>query len=181
MSYFAEHLKKLRLESGLSMQDVADQAKVCKAMICKIERNETQPTLDVAGRLAKAFGKTLSEMLHAPQSTSVIHLTEKTQAVWEDSQHIIRRNISPIFEGLKIEWLQVVLPPGLTSVKANPVMSNNVQKFILVTKGTLGVMVNQQKYLIKKGESFYFDATQLHDVFNPGKTSVEYFIVIRHG
>lgn len=180
MTYFAERLKKLRLESGLSMQALADESNVCKSMICKIERNETQPTLDVAGRLAKALGKTLSEMLHAPQVTSVIHLTKDEQAVWEDVHRIKRRNISPVFEGLKIEWLQVELPAGTSIVKSLPGSSAGGQKFILVTKGTLGININKHEYLGKKGDSFYFDSGSPHDFFNPGKDTAEFYVVIRH-
>ncbi|SRR5579883_280434 len=181
MTYFAERLKKLRTDSGLSMQALANESNVCKAMICKIENNETQPTLDVAGRLAKALGKTLSEMLHAPQVNNFIHLTKNDQAVWEDAQHIVRRNISPVFEGLKVEWLHVELPAGLKSLK--PIGSHNIvggQKMVLVTKGTVGLIINQQKYLLKKGDSFYFESGLPHDFFNPTKEKVEYYIVIKH-
>src|ERR1700719_4409061 len=104
MSYFAKSLKKLRQQFELTMQTLADKAAVSKSMISKIERDEVQPTIDVAARLAKALGKTLSEMLHAPQTTNVVFLPRQQQAIWEDAEHIKRRNISPVFEGLKIEW-----------------------------------------------------------------------------
>lgn len=179
MSHFAERLKELRLEADLSMQALADAAKVSKSMICKIERDEVQPTIDVAAKLAHALGKTLSEMLHATQETQVVYLPRTEQAVWQDAQKIVRRNISPVFEGLKIEWLHVSLPAHQI-LECASFHSKGCEKCILVTKGVLHVAINQKSYAIKKGDSLYFDGTCAHTLMNKGKEVVEYYIIIKH-
>ncbi|TAK77232.1 MAG: XRE family transcriptional regulator [Gammaproteobacteria bacterium] len=180
MTYFAERLKKLRTQLGLSMQALADQASVSKSMICKIENDEVQPTIDVAARLARALGQTLSEMLHTPQAAQVMFLSKDEQAVWEDAQQVKRRNISPIFEGLKIEWLQVELPPHTSTLMMKHMTEQKTEKFILVTKGTLNVKVGEETFHLKKGDSLYFD-TGAHEFFNPGKETAEYYAVLNHG
>lgn len=180
MTYFAERLKKLRTESGLTMDALAKTANVSKSMISKIERDDVQPTIDVAARIAKALGKTLSEMLHVAEQTQVVFLPKDKQALWEDAQHIKRRNISPVFEGLKIEWLQVELPPHTAIIKCFVAGNPGAAKYILVTKGILEVKINQASYRLKKGDSLYFDAVVDHEFVNPGKDTVEYFVVIKH-
>lgn len=180
MDHFSERLKKLRTVSGFSMQDLAEKANVSKSMISKIERNEVQPTLDVAHRLSKALGKTLSEMLHAVQATQVVFLPRAEQAVWEDAQHIKRRNISPVFEGLKIEWLHVELPPGISIIKSLTNTASGEKKYILAIKGILEVRINQKTYRLKKGDSIYFEADSPHEFTNPGKEPVEFYIIIKH-
>lgn len=179
MTYFAERLKNLRIQSGLSMQDLADAAKVSKSMISKIERDEVQPTIDVAGKLAKALGKTLSEMLHAAQTIQAVYLAKEEQAVWEDAQKIKRRNISPVFEGLKIEWLQVGLPPH-TSIQKEELANGICEKYILVTEGILEIKIGSRVYKLNKGDSFYFDASGKHDFENNNDDDVEFYIVIKH-
>lgn len=181
MTYFAESLKKLRKEAGLSMQKLADHANVCKSMICKIERNEVQPTLDVAGRLAKALGKTLSELLHAPQGSKAIHLTPQEQAVWEDTHNIKRRNISPVLQGLKTEWLQVTMPPGIKFDKTMQIHAIGIEKYILVKQGRLNIQINETEYQLNKDDSFYFEANQPHAFHNPATEPCEFFILIKHG
>jgi transcriptional regulator with XRE-family HTH domain len=74
MSYFAKQLKTLRTQKNWSMQELSDSAGVSKSMICKIENEEVQPTIDVAARLAKALKVTISEMLHSTNEDEVIHL-----------------------------------------------------------------------------------------------------------
>jgi transcriptional regulator with XRE-family HTH domain len=180
MTYFAEKLKKLRTSSGLTMDALAQLSNVSKSMISKIERDEVQPTIDVAARIAKAFNKTLSEMLHTTQSTAVVFLPQEQQAVWEDAQHIKRRNISPVFEGLKIEWLQVELPPESNIIKCYIPGSDGGEKYVLVTSGLLEIKINQEVYRLKKGDSLYFNSNCEHEFANIGNDPVEYFIVVKH-
>ena len=180
MSHFAESLKKLRQEYNMSMQELADKAAISKSMVCKVERDEAQPTLDVAARIATALGKPLSEMLHAPQSTQVVFLPKNEQALWEDASHIKRRNISPIFEGLKIEWLHVELPANTTMPKCTALNTQGAEKYILMIKGTLEIQISNQIFRLKKGDSIYFNASAPHEVFNRGKEPIEYYIVIKH-
>jgi transcriptional regulator with XRE-family HTH domain len=180
MSYFAESLKILRQKNDLSMQTLADKAGVSKSMISKIERDEVQPTLDVAARLAKALGKTLSEMLHAPQTTQIVFLPRAQQAIWEDADHIKRRNISPVFEGLKTEWLQVELPPKSKIQKCVPLNTMGAEKFILVTKNSLKIQVNEEEFHLQTGDSLYFDASCPHSFSNDSDTLTEFYIVIKH-
>jgi transcriptional regulator with XRE-family HTH domain len=180
MTYFAESLRALRQEADLSMQALADKACVSKSMISKIERDEVQPTLDVAARLAKALGKTLSEMLHAPQSVQVVHTSQNEQAVWVDAQGIKRRNISPVFEGLKIEWLQVELPANTNIQKCIAQNSMGAEKYILVKEGQLEIHVENQIFKLEKGDSLYFDANCNHAFFNPSKVNALYYVVVKH-
>src|SRR3989338_5069206 len=111
MSPFAKQLNALRLQKGYSMQALAELANVSKSMICKIEQDKVQPTLDVAARLAYALGKTLSEMLHIGEKARVIFIPAGQQPVWHDADKVTRKLLSPAFEGMTVEWLQSTLPP----------------------------------------------------------------------
>jgi transcriptional regulator with XRE-family HTH domain len=180
MSHFAESLKSLRREADLSLQALAEKAGVSKSMISKIERDEVQPTLDVAARLAKALGKTLSAMLHAPQTTQVVFLPAAKQATWIDPQGIKRQNISPVFEGLKTEWLLVEFPVNTASQQCVALNTQGIEKYILVVSGTLEVKIEQQVFQLKKGDSLYFDASCTHEFYNAGNEKAIYYIVIKH-
>lgn len=180
MSYFAEKLKKIRTSAGLSMDMLAKAANVSKSMICKIERDEVQPTIDTAARLSKALGKTLSEMLHEAQTTQVVHLQREDQATWADAENIKRRNISPVFEGLKVEWLEVTLPAKMNIAKNMVPGQYGAEKFILMIRGVMDILIEDKTYHLKKGDSLYFKADVTHTFSNPGKEACEFYIVIKH-
>lgn len=180
MNYFAEQLKLLRTKHGLTMQNLADNARVSKSTISMIEQGSTRPTIDVAARLANALRKPLSEMLHPHQSTRTILIPHNEQAVWEDAQHITRRNISPIFSGLKLEWLQVELPPG-SVIDVLPIYAPGTEKCILVINGIFEITIRDKVYRLKKGDSIYFEPDCPHAFRNPGNSTGKYYIVTKHG
>ncbi|MCT4981737.1 helix-turn-helix transcriptional regulator, partial [Pseudomonas aeruginosa] len=65
----ARRLAALRKERELTLAQLAERCAVSKAMISRIERNQSSPTASVLGRLAGGLGVALSELLgdaHAP-------------------------------------------------------------------------------------------------------------------
>lgn len=182
MSYFAESLKKMRQDKNLTMQELAEKAHVSKSMISKIERDEVQPTLEIANRIATALEKNLSEMLHPAHTNQVVYLPRGEQAVWEGADQIKRRNISPVFEGLKVEWIQVNLPKAATISKNFPAHCEypNVEKFFLVTKGCIEIHVNQQIYRLLPGDSLYVNVNSFHEIINCDPSESEFYVVIKH-
>jgi transcriptional regulator with XRE-family HTH domain len=181
MSQFSESLKKLRTEQSLSMQLLADKANVSKSMISKIERDEVQPTIDVAGRLAKALGKSLSELLHTmPQVTQIAFIPRDEQAIWVDGSGIKRRNISPVFEGLQVEWLEVELPSGASIRKCSPIKTMTETKYILVKSGELKIIIDEKNFTLKTGDSLFFESNSNHEFHNETDQSIEFYVVMKH-
>jgi transcriptional regulator with XRE-family HTH domain len=178
MSNFAKSLNKLRLAYPLSMQALAVKANVSKSMISKIERNEVQPTLDVAGRLAKALEKTLSEMLHEAMPANVCFLPQAEQAFWQDADYITRRNISPIFNNLTMEWLEIELPVNTDIQKCQT--QQHYKKCFLVKQGLLTIEVEQQAYQLRPGDSLYFEGGCQHVVKNSADIPTIVYVVIIH-
>ena len=58
--HVAERLKRLRVERGLTLDQLADLSGVSRAMISRIERSEASPTAALLARLCSALGVSLS-------------------------------------------------------------------------------------------------------------------------
>ena|SRR3989338_8495495 len=178
MSPFAKQLNALRLQKGYSMQALAELANVSKSMICKIEQDKVQPTLDVAARLAYALGKTLSEMLHIGEKARVIFIPAGQQPVWHDADKVTRKLLSPAFEGMTVEWLQSTLPPHCNfECMALPA---GAEKYLFMLKGELQIEIDGKRHILQPGDSFYFEANHPHRFINSLNKPVEYYCVIKH-
>ncbi|ADO47346.1 helix-turn-helix domain-containing protein [[Enterobacter] lignolyticus] len=59
---FGAHLKKLRLQSGLSQEAFADKCGLDRTYVSGIERGVRNPTLEVIGVLAKGLGMDIKEL-----------------------------------------------------------------------------------------------------------------------
>lgn len=179
MHIFGKRLKQLRTEQSLTMQNLSDKSGVSKSMISKIEREEVQPTLDVAVKLAQALGKTLTEVLHeSAEQRQIIYIKEEDQPIWLDqTSKASRRIISPVFEGLKVESIIFSLPP-LTSLGRFP--PNPAKRLLYMLEGHIRVIIEPDIYELEKGDSFYFQANVPYEVLNSGAQVASYLMVVHH-
>ena len=55
MNKFAERLKELRIEKGLTQKQLADKVQISQAIISLYEKNVRMPTVDIIIALCKFF------------------------------------------------------------------------------------------------------------------------------
>jgi transcriptional regulator with XRE-family HTH domain len=54
--YIGDRLKGLRIEQALTQEELADKAGVAPNTVARLERNETEPHMSTARKLARALG-----------------------------------------------------------------------------------------------------------------------------
>src|ERR1700759_5024037 len=92
-SSLAARIRGERTTRRWSLDDLAERSAVSKAMISKIERAEASPTAALLGRLAAAFGLTISALL-ADSEAPPGPLRAADQPVWRDpATGYIRRQV----------------------------------------------------------------------------------------
>lgn len=101
-----------REHRGWSLSELAERAAVSRAMIHKVERGDSSPTANLLGKLAGAFGLSMS-MLVARAELSQGHLLRQAdQPEWTDpATGYVRRHVSPRAE-LPFDVVHVTLPAG---------------------------------------------------------------------
>lgn len=62
---FAENLRRIRTQKGLSQEDLADLADLHRTYVGSVERGERNISVDNMEALAEALGADLSEMLRS--------------------------------------------------------------------------------------------------------------------
>src|ERR1700729_3977811 len=74
-------IRALREGMGLSLRDLALRSGVSAPMLSQVERGETSPTLQIAGRIAAGLELRLSQLLRLDESgaVSVVRRTERRQ------------------------------------------------------------------------------------------------------
>lgn len=60
---FGKNLKRERMKKGYSQRELAEIVGITNPAICKYERNQRIPMVDVAFKLAEALGVTVDELL----------------------------------------------------------------------------------------------------------------------
>lgn len=63
LAQFGKHLKRVRVEKGLSQEELANDADIPINQIGRIERAEINPTLSTLSSIAKAVKMSLRELV----------------------------------------------------------------------------------------------------------------------
>ena len=176
---FASSLRELRRSRKASLQELSVRAKVSRSTISKIERNEVQPSLDVAVRLAAALGTPLPEMLRFDEYARVIKLPHNEQAVIRNAeQDWERRILSPSFHDATVEISWLALGPNVR-LGSFPPHPKGAEEHIVVLKGRLQVKLDGKALLLDEGDSLFFEGDRRHALENATARRAEFLVVIK--
>lgn len=148
----AGHLRKLRTDRGLRLQDLADHSGISRATLSRIENGDVSPTAETLGRLASALALPLSQLLAPMESDFPPLVRQADQSLWMDSTHgFSRRALSPPSGQLKLEMIECVIEPYQRIAYEQPAVPNHEHHLVLLS-GSLCITVDGIKYLLNTGD-----------------------------
>ncbi|MBC3886073.1 helix-turn-helix domain-containing protein [Undibacterium griseum] len=174
-------LQKMRLERGLTLEDLSRTAGVSKSMLSQIEREKANPTIAVAWRLANALGVTMAELLSSEAPVQdAIRILEAHETPTLPGEHAgyVLRILGPMELAGKYEWYELTLAPGgaLVSNSHDPGASEH----LTALQGSIEVEVDGIRKKVKTGATARYDADKNHAIRNTGKTEAKALLVVIH-
>src|SRR5277367_6260263 len=89
----AQRLRDRREVLGLSLDQLAALSGVSRAMIARVERQESSPTAGLLGKLCNGLGITLSSVMAEIEQPSHAVSRKAAQLVWQDPETKYRRRL----------------------------------------------------------------------------------------
>ncbi|WDE13992.1 helix-turn-helix domain-containing protein [Thalassomonas haliotis] len=172
----AQRIKYERESRGWSLAELAKRSDVSKAMISKIERQETSPTAVLLGRLCGAFQLSLSTLLARAEQQQRL-LRQHQQAVWQDPQSGYIRTQVSLAMNSPLELTKIDLPPGaeIAFPAASVVFLRQV---IWILQGCLTFVEGEQLYHLHPGDSFTLGESSGHVFRNESQRSCQYLVAV---
>ena len=174
-------LQKMRLERGLTLEDLSRAAGVSKSMLSQIEREKANPTIAVAWRLANALGVSIGELLSAEtRPTEAIHLLEAHELPTLPGDHAgyVLRILGPMELAGKFEWYELTLAVG--GILASSPHDPGVSEHLTLLQGSMELEVGGETKRLKTGATARYAADRPHSIRNAGKTEAKALLVVTH-
>ena len=172
-------LRMLRAKRGLPLERLAKESGVSRAMLSQIELGNSQPTIKVVWRIARA--------LQVPIST-VLGMGDIPEPFIDRAKHrrkspssLARVEERPLFPlgGHRAVGFYELRMKGHTSKRAGAQERGTVEN-IVVTSGILEVRVGQCCFRLEAGDAAFFLAVDGREFRNPGsKQLIAYLVVCR--
>ena len=177
-------IRALREAMGFSLRDLAERSGVSAPMLSQVERGETSPTLQVAGRIAAGLGLRLSQLLRLDEdgAVQVVRRTERRKGPATGGGHRYEI-LTPPLPGQRAELSRHTLAPGaVTGGRGDPPMHEpGSRETALVELGALTLHCDGRDYDLQAGDCVTFDADLQHRFENRGAREAVLLAVVCAG
>lgn len=164
----SQRLKHLRLERGLSLEDVASRAGQTRSWLSKVENFRITPSLTALARVAEVLGTTTSKLLEGldEKPQMVVTRAAERRRVERDAQ-----NSNIVYHQLVTGRLSRMMNPFLLEVPARGgrtvARPHEGEEFLIVLSGKVILEYDGKEHKLAAGDSAYFDAETPHRLQNP--------------
>jgi transcriptional regulator with XRE-family HTH domain len=170
VSSIGPKLRELRLQRGLSLQQLAERADVSAAAIHKIEKSGMVPTITTLLKVAGALNRSISYFVDEEteqNGPAVMVKADERRIVFTSHLGIDLAGISGPYGRFFLAGAVATVDPGASS-GANP-MEHPGEELVFVLEGLLEFDVDGQAYRLAEGDCVHFRTDRPHRWKNPGK------------
>ena len=172
-----DRVRILRKKKGWTLEQLSAACGVSRSMLSQIERNQANPTLGVAFRIAQAFGMSLGNLVDAPDATpsiDVIRADDRTYHYRQEKDCRLR-TLSPLHLEKDVEFYELTLKPG--GMLRSAAHFGGTREFLTVQQGSVRLNSNDDSVELHRGDSAHYPADVTHSIENIGKQEAVLFLV----
>jgi len=146
-----------------TIQEVADSCGLSKSMISKIENSKTIPSVATLVKIAQTLGTSISNLLEHEGWAKAIVTTRK-----EAEAKLVSTEKGYLIFPYASEFHEKKMQPFLFVARKGEVvphlLSHEGEEFIFIVEGTMKMQVGDAEYILKTGDSLYFNSSQKHGI-----------------
>jgi transcriptional regulator with XRE-family HTH domain len=157
-------LKRLRLQKGLSLREVADAAELSPSFLSAVERGASDIALGRLARIAEYFGHDVGSLLGYSTRRGRVQIVRSHDRVLVDRGQGIRYEVLRIPE-TPLEMILLEMEPH-TSFQDE--LTHEGVDILLVRQGTIIAAVDGEDHVINAGECAVWSAGYRHLLRNDG-------------
>ena len=163
-----QKIKKLRMQRGLTLEELAARSELTKGFLSQLERDLTSPSIATLCDILEALGTTLSEFFKEEKNEKIVF--SKEDFFVDEREGYSVNWIVPNSQKNEMEPVLLEIEGGAKSFEVTP---NEGEEFGYVLEGKITLVNGDKHYQLKKGETFYLNGKNTHYIINDKKTSAK--------
>lgn len=158
-----EKIKSLRLQNGLTQEELANRTELSKGFISQVENDLTSPSIATLVDILQALGTDLQKFFSEAKDTQIV-FNKKDYFVNEMTEQGHSMTwLVPNAQKNTMEPVRIHMIPGGFTVKDQP---HEGEEFGYVLKGKITLHVGEKTCVVKAGESYYYNCDETHYLEN---------------
>lgn len=175
----AKNIKKIRLESNMTQERIAELSGLTKGYISKIEKSDKAPPLSTLSKIANALDLDITiltaEELEVPRDINlcIVRKGEGKQVSSTTLEGYHYEALAYKKSGKNME--PFILMPAF---EEKAIFSHEGEEFMYTIEGIHEFIYNNRKYMLNEGDSIYFDSRIPHTGRSIGKQRAKILAVM---
>lgn len=162
-------IRALRTASGLTAHDLARSVGLSRSAISQIEGGRIEPSLRTVRRLALALNIPLPRLFETrPSDSNPIIRKHERKVFYLPGNGRRYELLSPDLVNKRVEFLRFELEPDPSDTPQ--LYAHEGEQYGVLIQGKLEIRIRDATYILKAGDSVFFDATIPHYARNVGRT-----------
>jgi transcriptional regulator with XRE-family HTH domain len=171
-------LRSIRDQRGFSLRALAELCGLSINAISLIERGENSPTVSSLHRLATALNVPITDFFQEEAKQTVVFI-KRDKGLRSQSDGVVMESLGIGLFNQQLEPFRMSIGPGVGNLD-DPV-SHSGEEFIHCLEGEIEYTIASQTFLLEKGDSLLFDATQQHAYHNSSGKPATLLMVFQAG
>ena len=160
-------VKELRVQKGLTQEELADRTELSKGFISQLERDLTSPSIATLMDILQALGTDLKDFFNEEPEEQIVFKESDYFEKLDEEYGNKTEWIIPNAQKNIMEPIRLTLAPGGSTYPDNP---HEGEEFGYILSGSITIHIGKKSYRAKKGESFYFTPKSTHYISASKKT-----------
>ncbi len=164
-------IKQLRIQKGLTQEELADRSELTKGFISQVERDLASPSIATLTDILQVLGTNLSGFFSEESEEQIVF---GEQDYFEKFDPELKNKIEWIIPNAQknaMEPIRVTLEAGGSTY---PDVPHEGEEFGYVLSGSISIHLGRRVYHAKKGESFYYTPGANHFISADGGKSAAF-------
>ena len=173
------NLRRLRTRRGLSLERLARQSGVSRAMLSQVELGHSAPTINVLWKIARALGVTFSALVSlTPEAKPSLLRESAAKRLASQDGSFISRALFPFDKPRRVEFYELRLKPhALEEAEPHP---PGTAENIVVSSGAVTITVGTAVHELSQGDAILFVADVAHAYHNRSDRDVLMYLVMTY-
>lgn len=163
-------IRTLRLGLNLTQQELARKLDLTKGYISQVENNLTSPSLQTLFSILEVLGSDPNQFFSRETEQIIVYKKDAVQTKsYPELKHMITELIPNVIK-FQMEPIIIDLEPGGQSAMED---EHPGEEFGYVLEGQITLIYNKKRYVLRKGESFYYQARHEHFMVNTSNVNAK--------
>ena len=174
LSLFGARLKELRLQWGLTLQELASRSGFSKAFLSRLESGDRQASISAALTLCRIFHVSLASLFEDPAGQSHCTIIRARDAVEKTSKGLKYAPLSDAGRLFNVQPMRVKISPER---RGHEHYHHDGEEWIYVLHGKLTLSIAGNTYDLEEGDAAHFESRLPHRLIARGGREAEVLVV----